>query len=150
MPAASSPCPYCATQITPAPRRPRKCPECQRKVYPRAGKLLTEQQATGAQPPAPPAAPDESPAAPEGLRAVVAEVLRQLGAAPEEAARFARYQSFGSDLTPRETAFAQAAEFATGVGPARVISVSHAESERGCVVTVWYWGPPYEVQSEGP
>jgi hypothetical protein len=112
--------------------------------------LLTEEQAVGPQPPAPPAAPDKAPAPPEGLREAVAEVLRQLGAAPDGAARFARYQAFGSELTPRETAFAQAAEFATGLGPARVISVSHAESERGCVVTVWYWAPPYEVQSEGP
>jgi hypothetical protein len=107
------------------------------------------EQATGAQA-ALVAAAEEARTPSEGLRAAVAELLQQLGAAPDAAARFARYQSFGSDLTPRETAFAQAVEFATEIGPARVISVSHAESERGCVVTVWYWSPPYDVQSEGP
>jgi hypothetical protein len=84
------------------------------------------------------------------VRDLLAEVLWKLGAAPDEADRFARFQAFGSDLSPRETAFAQAAEFATSLGPGRVISISHAESERGSVVTVWYWGPAYEVQSEGP
>jgi hypothetical protein len=142
MPAASAPCPYCNKPIAPPPRRARKCPACQGKVYPRDGRLLTEGQANGAEPPAAP------PAA--GVREAVADVLRQFGVAPDESARFARYQSFGSDLTPRETAFTQAAEFATTLGPGRVISVSHAEGERGCVVTVWYWAPPYEVQSEGP
>ena len=85
-----------------------------------------------------------------GLREALAEVLRQLGAAPDEAARFARYESFGSELTPRETAFAQAAEFLTQLGPGRVITVTHAEEQRGTVVTVWYWDPPYEVKSAGP
>ncbi len=143
MPADNPSCPYCGKPISPAPRRARRCPSCDQRVYPRGGRLLTEGQATGAAPPA-------SGAAGAGLREALAEVLRQLGAAPDEAARFARYESFGSELTPRETAFAQAAEFATGLGPGRVISISHAEGERGCVVTVWYWGPPYEVQSEGP
>jgi hypothetical protein len=112
--------------------------------------LVSEEQAVGS-PPAAPAAP--APVAggvAEGGRAALAEVLRELGAVPDEAARFVRYESFGSELTPRETAFTQAAEFATGLGPGRVISISHAESERGCFVTVWYWAPPYEVQSEGP
>jgi hypothetical protein len=161
MPEASAPCPYCGKPITPAPRRARKCPQCQRKVYPRAGKLLTEEQATGAAPPpsalaALPQPPQATPApaaqAPAlgDLRELLGEVLRQLGAAPDEAARFARCKSFGSDLSPRETAFAQAAEFATSLGPGSVISISHAEGERGAVVTVWYWAPAYEVESQGP
>ena len=144
MPAASAPCPYCNKPIAPPPRRARKCPECQGKVYPRDGQLLTEGQATGTEP------PTAATVATESVREAVSAVMRQLGAAPDESAHFARYQSFGSDLTPRETAFAQAAEFATTLGPGRVISVSHAEGERGCVVTVWYWAPAYEVQSEGP
>ncbi len=150
MPAAQTPCPYCNQPIEPAPRRARKCPECQRKVYPRDGKLLTEEQAKGAAPNVAVAAAADSPQAASEMRTLVTEVLRQLGAAPDEAARFARYQSFGSELTPRETTFAQAVEFATKLGPGRVISISHAEGERGSIVTVWYWAPAYEVHSEGP
>jgi hypothetical protein len=114
--------------------------------------LTEEQEARGGATPAGRAAPvvGSAGAAAEGLREALAAVLQQLGAAPDETARFARYESFGSELTPRETAFAQAAEFATGLGPGRVISISHAEDDRGCIVTVWYWAPPYEVQSEGP
>jgi hypothetical protein len=81
---------------------------------------------------------------------VIAEVLRELGVTPGKEARFARCKSFGSELSPREAAFAQALEFATRLGPGRVISVSHAEDDRGAVVTVWYWAPAYEVHSEGP
>jgi hypothetical protein len=164
MPEASAACPYCGKPISPVPRRARLCPNCRRKVIPRGGKLLAEEQAAGAQPPPAPADP-AAPAPPAGasaalaaaaapaagdLRQLIAEVLQQLGAAPETTERFARWQAFGSDLSPRETAFAQAAEFATSLGPGQVISISHAESERGAVVTVWYWAPAYEVQSEDP
>jgi hypothetical protein len=38
-----------------------------------------------------------------------------------------------------EALFAEAAAFATSVGPARVISISHSEDQNDGVVTVWYW-----------
>lgn len=35
--------------------------------------------------------------------------------------------------------FARAAEFATELGPGRLISISHSEDKDDGVVTVWYW-----------
>jgi hypothetical protein len=35
--------------------------------------------------------------------------------------------------------FAQASEFATQVGPDKLISISHSEDDDEGVVTVWYW-----------
>ncbi len=148
MPVDSTPCPSCGQSITPRPRRARKCPHCGRQLLVRGGQLITAGDAPAAALPSPPPPPTASPA--EGVRQVVAEVLRELGVLPDETARFARCKSFGSELSPREAAFAQALEFATQLGPANVISISHAEDDRGSVVTVWYWAPAYEVQSEGP
>src|SRR5262245_51776943 len=112
MPEASAACPYCGKPISPVPRRARLCPHCRRKVAPRGGKLLPAEQAAGAQPPPAPAAPPTpAPTAPAAdapaaaapaagdLRQVIAEVLQQLGAAPETTERFARWQAFGSDLS---------------------------------------------------
>src|SRR5262249_7017096 len=117
------------------------------------GRPVTEDEAAGRAAPSPPppptaakAAPPAEGPAPGALKQAVAEVLEESGVAPGEAARFARYKSFGSSLSPPEAAFAQAVEFLNTLGPARVISVSHAEDEHGSVVTVWYWAPPYEVQ----
>ncbi len=36
--------------------------------------------------------------------------------------------------------FMQAADFATTVGPDRLISVSHSHYHSEGIVTVWYWG----------
>jgi hypothetical protein len=33
----------------------------------------------------------------------------------------------------------QAAAFATGLTPDRLISVSHSQASTTCIVTVWYW-----------
>jgi hypothetical protein len=38
-----------------------------------------------------------------------------------------------------EELFREAADFATTIGPDRVISISHSEDENDGVVTVWYW-----------
>ena len=35
--------------------------------------------------------------------------------------------------------FQQAADFATSIGPDRVINISHSEDRNEGVVTVWYW-----------
>lgn len=35
--------------------------------------------------------------------------------------------------------FAEAAEFATMLGPERLISISHSDSHSRGVVAVWYW-----------
>ena len=36
--------------------------------------------------------------------------------------------------------FQKASEFATNVGPERLISISHSEDQQDGVVAVWYWG----------
>jgi hypothetical protein len=63
-----------------------------------------------------------------------------------------RYEMFESSMSSWETLFTQAADFATRVGPDRLIGISHSEGKRAFdasnngVVTVWYW----ESASEGP
>ena len=41
----------------------------------------------------------------------------------------------------RIDAFGKAAAFATQQGPDRVASITHAQSQGTCIVTVWYWAP---------
>ena len=38
-----------------------------------------------------------------------------------------------------ETIFQEAAEFATTIGPDRVVSISHSADGSKAIVTVWYW-----------
>jgi hypothetical protein len=38
--------------------------------------------------------------------------------------------------------FSEASEFATEIGPERLISISHSADNSDGVVTVWYWGYP--------
>ena len=49
------------------------------------------------------------------------------------------YRMFRSSMSSWDTLFAQVAEFATQVGPDRLISISHSEDKDDGVVTVWYW-----------
>ena len=50
------------------------------------------------------------------------------------------YQVFRAGaFTTWETVFTQAADFATALGPERVISISHSEDQNRAVVTIWYW-----------
>jgi hypothetical protein len=67
-----------------------------------------------------------------------------------EAARFADYKMFRSALSPWESLFQQAADFATQLGPQRVISIAHSEYNGEAVVTVWYWREALEVKESGP
>jgi hypothetical protein len=50
-----------------------------------------------------------------------------------------RFQSFRGRFESWETLFSEAANFATSLGPDRVISISHSEDHNDGVVTVWYW-----------
>lgn len=54
-----------------------------------------------------------------------------------------RFKVFRGAFIKWETLFAQAAEFASGLGPDRLISISHSEDE---VVAVWYWSDEKEPQ----
>jgi hypothetical protein len=46
-----------------------------------------------------------------------------------------------------EKLFSEAAEFATSVGPERVISISHSEDDSDGVVAVWFWTDENEASN---
>jgi hypothetical protein len=122
MDAATAACPYCAKVIEPRPRRNRKCPHCREPVVLRQGALLTAADAKALdQEPAP--APQAEPAG-------------------DETPCFARFKMFRSALSTWDTLFAEAAEFASQMGPERLISVSHSSDNGEGIVTVWYWDGP--------
>ena len=50
-----------------------------------------------------------------------------------------RFQVFRGIMSSWDELFSQAAEFATRVGPERLISIAHSEDANEGVVTVWYW-----------
>ena len=54
---------------------------------------------------------------------------------------------FRSGLSPWDALCRQAADFATGLGPGRVISISHSEDNGEGIVTVWYWREALESDS---
>lgn len=121
MDADSATCPHCAKVIEPRPRRNRKCPHCREPLVVRQGALLT-------------------PAA-----AQTVEQKKEEAPPAEETPRFARFQVFRSSLTTWEALFAEAAEFATRLGPERLITVSHSADNGEGVVAVWYWeGPEWD------
>jgi hypothetical protein len=141
-PADVAACPSCGKPIEPRPRRRRKCPHCREWVAPGADRLLGDAQARppnttpAAQADAPQAEPKEKDARPED--------------GDREVARFADFKMFRSNLSPWEAVFREAADFATRVGPGRVISISHSEENNEAVVTVWFWREALEVESSGP
>ena len=55
--------------------------------------------------------------------------------------RVVQFKVFRGAFSKWETLFAQAAEFASSLGPDRVISISHSQDE---VVAVWYWSDDEE------
>ena len=56
------------------------------------------------------------------------------------------YKVFRGTLATWEALFTEAAEFATYIGPERVISISHSEDNDDGVVAVWYWTDETEAQ----
>ena len=48
----------------------------------------------------------------------------------------------GALLKTWTSLFQDAADFATTVGPERLISISHSHHMPEGIVTVWYWGKP--------
>jgi hypothetical protein len=53
--------------------------------------------------------------------------------------RYVHFQFFKSSFKSWESLFEEAAAFAEGIGPERLIGISHSEDENSGVVTVWYW-----------
>jgi hypothetical protein len=50
------------------------------------------------------------------------------------------FKSFDSKMASREKLFKAASEFASVVGPERLITISHSEDRDNIVITIWYWG----------
>jgi hypothetical protein len=57
------------------------------------------------------------------------------------------YRTFRGTFATWEALFAQAAQFATELGPERVVSISHSADHSDAVVTVWYWTTEDESES---
>ena len=54
--------------------------------------------------------------------------------------RQVQFEMFRGTFESWNSLFTQAAEFATSLGPDRLISISHSEDKDDGVVAVWYWG----------
>ncbi len=60
----------------------------------------------------------------------------------------AKYEIFRGTLATWEELFGQAAQFASEIGPERLITISHSEDRREGVVAVWYWESENRENSE--
>jgi hypothetical protein len=58
------------------------------------------------------------------------------------------YKVFRGTFATWEALFSEAAEFATYIGPERVISISHSEDDSDGVVTVWFWTDENEAAKQ--
>jgi hypothetical protein len=58
------------------------------------------------------------------------------------------FKAFDSKMASREKLFKAASEFASHVGPERLITLSHSEDRDNIVITIWYWGEE-ELKVEG-
>jgi hypothetical protein len=130
-------CPSCGAEVVPPPRGRRKCPECREWVSARPKE------------PAPAAEADGREAQEEDLRLQVEDEVAQREEPAPPAARFAAYKLFRSRLSPWELLFKQAADFATQLGPGRLISISHSEDQGEALVAVWYWREALDAESPG-
>lgn len=50
-----------------------------------------------------------------------------------------KFQVFRGTFASWEMLFQEASDFATSLGPDKLISISHSEDQNTGVVTVWYW-----------
>lgn len=61
-----------------------------------------------------------------------------------------RFKTFRGTFKTFKTLFTEASDFATQIGPERLINVSHSEDQGKAVVTVWYWSRvPGQHEGEG-
>jgi hypothetical protein len=49
------------------------------------------------------------------------------------------YKAFDSQFLNRERIMRMAAEFASELGPDRLINITHSEDKQEMILTVWYW-----------
>ena len=54
----------------------------------------------------------------------------------------ARYRHFRGTFTSWPSLLKQAADFASEIGPGRLITISHSEDKDDGLVVVWYWSDP--------
>ena len=57
----------------------------------------------------------------------------------EEVRKIVSFEVFRGSFVTWKELFRQAADFASGLGPDRVINISHSADHSDGVVTVWYW-----------
>jgi hypothetical protein len=50
-----------------------------------------------------------------------------------------KFRKFVAIVKTWDTVFQEAAQFATTIGPDRVVSISHSADGSKAIVTVWYW-----------
>jgi hypothetical protein len=53
---------------------------------------------------------------------------------------------FRGTLASWDQLFIDAAEFATSLGPDRLITISHSEDQQDGVVAVWYWAESADAE----
>ena len=58
------------------------------------------------------------------------------------------HRTFRGTFTTWNDLFSEAAEFATELGPERVVSISHSADSSDGVVVVWYWATEDEIASK--
>lgn len=59
----------------------------------------------------------------------------------------ARYRRFRGTFTSWDSLLSQAAEFASSIGPERLITLSHSEDKDDGLVVVWYWSDGEEDEA---
>jgi hypothetical protein len=59
-----------------------------------------------------------------------------------------RFREFRSTFGSWRALFEEAAQFATTVGPERLISISHSEDQTKGVVAVWYWTDSRDTEGD--
>jgi hypothetical protein len=50
-----------------------------------------------------------------------------------------KFEVFRGTFKSWEALFQEAAEFASKIGPERLITIGHSEDEQDGVIAVWYW-----------
>jgi hypothetical protein len=92
-----------------------------------------------AQEPVAPPAEDLKRAVLDELKQWLAEELKPLREARGDGLQMVRYRLFQSPLSSWDSLLGQAAEFASRLGPGRLIGISQSEDGNSGTAAVWYW-----------
>jgi len=57
-----------------------------------------------------------------------------------------RFKTFESQFATRQKILQMAADFATQLGPERLINITHSEDRDDEVVTIWYWEEAHDLK----